>query len=171
VDDPQEVMAAAAVVSAAIALVALGISIVGLVRSKSASKDAQAARENSLSAQWKMTEHLEVIAEAQARAATTGQPVSRSGGRLSARLINTGRSSRLIVANVGTESLTVRGVETDSNFVLDDLADIVGAELDPGEELSLIAAITMGTKLPAAVTMRWADSLGEHERTQMVTLS
>lgn len=56
-------MAAAAIVSVVVALAALVVSIVGLVRSNTASKDAQAARENATSAQWKMSEHLEAIAE------------------------------------------------------------------------------------------------------------
>jgi len=170
-------MAVAIAVSAAMAVLATGLSIVGLMRSVSASKDAQAAREKASTAQWKMSEHLEAIAEAQAQAARIaaqgGAPPTRDHGRLSARLVRQGRGERLVVANVGTMAVTVDGVEVQPNVLLGDQVDeIVGAELDPGEDLTLLAALTMGTRLPLSVTMRWRDSQGAtHERVQTVTLS
>lgn len=170
--------AAATIASAIIALAALSVSIIGLVRSNSASKDAQAARENATSAQWKMSEHLQAIAEAQAETArsathpkSTG--VGQVGGRLSARLVYGGRSHRLTIANVGTQTLTVEGIEVDPDDVLvgQGKAEIVGAELDPGEDFSLLAALTLGTKLPLTVTTRWRDASGaHHERVQKVTI-
>lgn len=172
-DDPETVMAVAAIVSAVFALAALIVSIVGLVRSVSASKDAQNAREKATGAQWKMSEHLEAIAEAQARALERGgQPAGGVGGKLSARLVSVGRGDRLIIANVGTQALTVEDIGLDHPNVLVHGAteSVIGAELEPGEDLSMIAGLTLGTKLPLTVTLRWRDSGGEtHERVQRVT--
>lgn len=83
-DDPDAVMAAAAVVSALFAGLAVVLSVIGMVRSTRASRDAQAAREDATSAQWKMSEHLETIAAAQAEAAqamAAGQPATGPRGR------------------------------------------------------------------------------------------
>ena len=177
-NDTEIVMAGATVASAAVALTALIVSIVGMVRSNSASRDAQAARENATSAQWKMSEHLQAIAEAQAIAAQAAAAEGRStvgsrSGRLSARLVDRGRSQRLVVANVGTRALTIEGIYVDQDILVGGVADdVAGASLEPGEDVALIAALTLGTRFPVSVTMRWRDDNGEqHERTQRVTLS
>ena len=97
--------------------------------------------------------------------------IPRPRGRLSARLEPRGRGHRLIVANVGTASVTVEGVEVEPSNTVLGTEDLAGAELEPGEDYSLPAAITFGTKLPLAVALRWQDSSGEsEERTQTVPL-
>jgi hypothetical protein len=177
-NNPEVVMAVAAVISALLALGALGVSIVGLVRSVSASKDAQTAREKATSAQWKMSEHLEAIAEAQAEAvqavARGRTTVDRVAGKLSARLMGRGRGQSFIVANVGTGPLTIEGIELDQPDVLvhDALAGVLGAELEPGEDLSMIAGLSLANRLPITVTLRWRDHDGEiRERVQKVSMS
>lgn len=171
-----------AVASSVIALGALVVSIVGAVRSTKAAKDAQAARELASSAQWKMSEHLQAIAEAQAKLVQVARTQSggeqmgllvapKGGGRLSARLSKVGRSERLVVANVGTEEVEVLGVDVDPDVSVSGAPSIEGVSLDPGEDFAQLVAITMGTRLPLAVTMRWRDSSGEQERTQKVTFS
>lgn len=167
-------MAAAAVVSAGIAGLAIVLSIIGLVSSAKASTKAQDARNDATNAQWKMSEHLEAIAAAQAdaaRAAGGSTPIG-VGGKLSARLVPSGRHSyKLVVANVGTQALIIEAIEAGQEDILIGANDVIEAQLEPGEEVSLLAAITMGTEIPINVTLRWRDSDGEsHERLQKVTL-
>lgn len=178
--DPQVLAAVAASVSALTAVAALVLSIIGLVRSNSASKDAVGAKENAASAQWKMNEYLQTIAEAQAEAAKQlargGTPSNHRPGKLSARLVRSGlgRGHRLIVANVGTEPLMIDGIDVQSADILAHgaTADFVGAELEPGEDVSIPAALDFETRLPLDVTLRWRGSSGEpHQRTQRVPLS
>lgn len=175
--DPEVVMAAGAVVSAVIALGALVLSIIGLVRSNSAAKDAQTAREDATSAQWKMSEHLETIAEAQAQAALAtahgGSVSGRAAGRLSARLASAGRGERLIVANVGTQALTIESIDVDEDVLTaGQIEEVLGAELEPGEDVSLVVGISFGTRLPLTVTLGWRDHDGQaRERVQKVTLA
>ena len=171
-------VAASAIASAVIALGALIVSIWSAVRSTKAAKDSQSARELASTAQWKMTEHLQVIAEAQATVAKNlqgatpakGSATQTQGGRLSARLIKVGRSERLVVANVGVESLEVLSVEVPPDIAVSGAPSIDGVDLDPGEDFGIVVAITMGTTLPVLVTMRWRDSRGEQERTQKLSL-
>lgn len=171
--------ASSAVATAIIALGALLVSIWSVVRSTKASKDSQAARELASTAQWKMTEHLQVIAEAQATLAKNlgtstlagGSPTPTQGGRLSARLVKSGRSERLVVANVGVETVEVVSVEIPPDIAVGGAPSIEGVELDPGEDFAIVVGITMGTSLPVTVTMRWRDSRGEQKRTQKVTFS
>ena len=169
--------ASSAIASAIFALGALVVSIWSVVRSTKASKDAQGARELASSAQWKMTEHLQVIAEAQATVAKNlksgtpgGAAVQTQGGRLSARLTKVGRSERLAVANVGVEALEVVSVDVPPDIAVSGAPSIDDVELDPGEDFGIVVAITMGTSLPITVTMRWRDSRGEQERTQKLSL-
>ena len=179
--DTSEWAAVAAVVSATMALGSLVVSIWSVVRSTNAVNDAQVAREMATTAQWKMTEHLQVIAEAQATMAqalsakgsgtyVAGSPISQ-GGRLSARLVHRGRSDRIVVANVGVEEVEVLSVEVDPDVLVEGDASVEGVSLEPGEDFTLIAALTFGDALPLNVTMRWRDSEGERERTQKVTYS
>jgi hypothetical protein len=79
----------------------------------------------------------------------------------------------LVVANVGTRALTIEGIYVDQDILVGGVADdVAGASLEPGEDVALIAALTLGTRFPVSVTMRWRDDNGEqHERTQRVTLS
>lgn len=171
--------ASSAIASAVFALGAVVVSIWSVIRSTNASKDSQAARELASTAQWKMTEHLQVIAEAQAAVARnlgstapTSQSIGpRQGGRLSARLVKIGRSERVLIANVGVEPVEVLAVDLPPDIAVSGAPSIEGVELDPGEDFGILVAITMGTVLPITVTMRWRDTTGERERTQKVTLS
>ena len=176
--DPQAVMAAGTVVTALFSALALVVSIVGLVRSARASSEATAARQDANAAQWKMSEHLEAIAaatadavQATARGDGTTSAVMR-GGRLSARLWRAGRSERLSVANTGAESVTVMDVELEDPSILvgGALESLQGAELDPGDQLDAVVALSMATKLPMNVRLRWRDASGEHNRDQRLTL-
>ena len=175
-DDPEVVMAAAALASALFAALAIVLSVIGMVRSTRASRDAQAAREDATSAQWKMSEHLETIAAAQAEAAkamAAGQPTTGPrGGRLSARLAKRGRGERITVANVGAEPVTILDIVVDQPSILvsDQLEGARDAQLDPGEEFHLAVALTLGTRFPIEVTLRWQDSNGVTERVQRLTL-
>jgi hypothetical protein len=170
-DDPQQLSANAALASALVALFALALSIIGLVQSKSASKDAQVAREKASNAQWKMSEHLEAIA-----ASLTGgmAPSASMGGQLTARLVRRERGERLVIANVGTHPLRIGDVAVDPPNVLvgDMLQELQGSELLPGEDQTVPAVLTFGTRLPLRVTLRWTDLDGQpHEREQLVNLS
>lgn len=175
-DDPEVVMAAAALASALFAALAVVLSVIGMVRSTRASQDAQAAREDATSAQWKMSEHLEAIAAAQAEAAkamAAGRPTTGPrGGRLSARLAKRGRGERITVANVGAEPATIVDILVDQPSILvsDQVEGARGAELDPGEEFHLVVALTLGTRFPIEVTLRWQDSNGVTERVQRLSL-
>lgn len=172
-------LASSAVASALFALGALIVSIWSAIRSTKAAKDSQTAREMASTAQWKMTEHLQVIAESQAKLAQSlesGGSVANvgrtaQGGRLSARLVKTGRSERVLIANVGVEPVEVISVDIPPDIEVSGAPSIEGVDLDPGEDFGIVVAITMGTRLPITVLMKWRDSLGEHERNQMVTLS
>jgi len=171
-------IASSAVASAIFALGALVVSIWSAIRSTRAASDSQAARELAGTAQWKMSEHLQVIAESQAMLAQnlgTGAPGQRvaasQGGRLSARLVKVGRSHRLLIANVGVELVEVLSVDIPPDVAVSGAPSIEGVELDPGEDFGLLVSITMGTSLPLTVTMRWRDSRGEQERVQRVTFS
>jgi hypothetical protein len=176
--DPQAVMAAGTVASAVFAALALVLSIVGLVRSARASMEATAARQDATAAQWKMSEHLEAIAAATAeaaQAAARGESAPSAvmrGGRLSARLWRSGRSERLSIANTGAESVTVLEVDLDDPSILVGGAReaLQGAELDPGEQLDVVAALSMATRLPINVRLLWRDASGEHAREQRLTL-
>lgn len=139
-----------------------------------AQERAQEARESATGAQWKMSEHLEAIAEAQAKYASNlaaGGTISNApkiGARLSARMVQRARSDwQFTVANVGTETAKVLSVEEGQGAVLD-LHTIEGEELDPGEEMTFPAALTMGTTIPLTVVLRWEDSRGEGMREQKV---
>ena len=172
-------LASSAVASALFALGALAVSIWSVVRSTKAGKGAQAARELAGTTQWKMTDHLQVIAESQAKLAhnlgtdaSAGQAALTSrGGRLSARLVRMVRSDRLLIANVGVKPVEVISVDVPAEIAVNGAPSIEGVELDPGEDFGIVVDISMGTSLPVTVTMRWRDSGGEHELTQEVTLS
>jgi hypothetical protein len=176
--DPQAVMAAGTVATVVFAALALLVSIVGLVRSTRASSEATSARQDANAAQWKMSEHLEAIAAATAdavKAAARGDAVSGAvlrGGRLSARLWKAGRSERLSIANTGAESVTIMDIELDDPSILVHGAreSVHGAELDPGEQLDLVVGLSMATKLPMNVRLRWHDASGEQTRKQRLTL-
>lgn len=177
-DDPQNLAAAAALISAGIALLALILGIIGLIQSKSASKDAeaasreaQAARESSSDAQWKMTEHLGAIAVSMRDGASTSE---KAAGQLTSRLVQRGRSHRLVVANVGTAPVRIEDISVGQDDVLigDMVESLRGSELLPGEDHSILAAITFGTNMPLNVTLRWTDPDGQsHEREQTVNFS
>lgn len=167
--------------SAVIALGALVVSIWSAIRSTKAGKDAQTARETASTAQWKMSEHLQAIAEAQAKVAEaavsptmpggSASSPTKQGGRLSARLTKMGNSARITVANVGVEEVEVLSVDVAPDVSAHGGPSIEGVSLDPGEDFSLMAEITLDTSLPLTVRMRWRDSGGEQEREQKVTFS
>lgn len=76
------------------------------------------------------------------------------------------------MANVGAEPVTILDILVDQPSILisDEVEDARGAELDQGEEFRLIVALTLGTKFPIEITLRWQDSNGENERVQRLTL-
>jgi hypothetical protein len=102
--DPDVIVAVSALASAIVALGALVVSISSVIRSTKAGKDAQAAREAASTAQWKMSEHLQVIAEVQAELAKTAisetqEPGAAGAGRKRWSVVgptNKGRTWRTI---------------------------------------------------------------------------
>lgn len=84
-----------------------------------------------------------------------------------------GRSERLIIANVGMQVVTIEVIALDQDVLIgDQVEEMRGAELEPGEEVSLLVGLTLVTKLPLTITLRWRDHDGEaKERIQKVTLS
>ncbi|WP_030159198.1 hypothetical protein [Glycomyces sp. NRRL B-16210] len=173
--DPQYLAAVAAILTALIALFALGLSIIGVVQSKSASKDAQAAREKASDAQWKMTEHLETIAVSLRESSISGAAAGSLGGQLTARLVRRGRGESLVVANVGTQPVRVEDIaviDQPNILIASQVEPLRGSELLPGEDHSVLAALSLGTRLPLKVALKWSDFDGQqHEREQLVNFS
>lgn len=170
------VMAVATMMSVLVALVALVFGMLGFARGGRAESDAKAARESAVGAQWKMSEHLETIAERLADAATSaaagGAKAPIHAGRLSARLSSPSKNRhRVTIANVGTDTLRVLEVQLPNDLRVSGGGDAVGAELDPGEEHHIVVGLSMQTRFPIPVQLRWEDDSGEHEREQKLTLA
>jgi len=174
-NDPQVLAAVASLLSALVALFALGLSILGLIQSKSASKDAQAAREQASNAQWKMSEHLEAIAKSLRNGASLSTPSESLPGQLTARLVRRGRGERLVVANVGTQPVRIEGIDVidQPNVLIRTQVDpLIGSDLLPGEDHSVLAAPSLGTRLPLKVLLEWSDPDGHlQQREQLVNFS
>jgi hypothetical protein len=94
------------------------------------------------------------------------------GGTPSVRLVPRGGSGaeHLEIRNRGPGPIEIVDVQVlgQPEIVVRGGGDPRGAELYPGEETSVMVAITLGTQLPLEVLTKWRDATGVHDRVQRV---
>lgn len=161
-------------VSAGAAIASVLVAVAAYRRSGSAERRANQAREAIGRVQESMSEHLGKIAEAQ-QALVQHKPapsVSKGDrGRLSARLLRENRGEQLRVENTGGEPVEVVDVQVleQPDVIVHGGGDPRGAQLYPGERVSMIIGLSMANTLPLKVLMRWRDSEGVEDRVQQVS--
>jgi len=102
-------------------------------------------------------------------AALPPPPPPPEGANLSAVLRSAGRGHRLVIRNLGPGAAQLRTVEApDDPEVLVETGVWPGDPVDllPGEEYTIVVALSFGTNLPLRVELTWLDSGGMRRRVQ-----
>ena len=160
------VIAALGVVLAALALFR------GWLTDKRTARDAEEThrlRQGIAGLQAQMVDALQRIAEAQEQASGMAG-ANIPAGMLSARIQRTRSSHELVVKNIGEGAVEV----TDVQVLKHPEVVVVGAQsprgrtLMPGEELTMMLALSAATPPSLDVLLAWRDSGGSKERVQTV---
>lgn len=163
------------------AILAVLISLTGLLISIRSSRGTKHTREGMVRVQQQMADALGRVAEAQEAqrkqeptSGPTKVEASAKGGTPSVRLVRQRpRSENLQIRNIGPGPIEIVDLQVlgQPEVVVHGGGDPRGAELLPGEEFNVLVALTLGTQLPLEVLTKWRDDEGVHDRVQRVSWS